>query len=93
MELERDQLQKQLEEDITEPTQLTQQTQLDPRVTELFQNPKILQILKSLVKNPLMIQAVSSFTQRKESEIALAQLQALYTPEELEEMTKNLTKG
>jgi len=53
-------------------------------------NPQIVAIAKTLNDNPLLITPATRWLQQKLAEMANAQLSVLYTPEELDEMRKNV---
>jgi len=53
-------------------------------------NSQIVAIAKTLNDNPLLITPATRWLQQKLAEMAGAQLSVLYTPEELDEMRKNV---
>jgi hypothetical protein len=46
--------------------------------------PQFRQIVAIMTANPLLVSAALTWLQQKQSEIAMAQLKVLYTPEQLE---------
>lgn len=60
--------------------------------TDLFQSPKFQQIVHILLADPILVAPSLNWLLQKQSDIARAKLEALYTPEQLEEMYKNAIK-
>ena len=54
--------------------------------TDLFNSPKFQEIVYLLLKSPILVAPTLNWLQSKHAEIARAQLEALYTPEQLEAM-------
>lgn len=58
--------------------------------TEIFESPKFKQIVFILIANPILVQPTLNFLMLKQAQISKAQLEVLYTPEELETMYTEL---
>jgi len=63
-----------------------EEQQRTPEIT----NPNVLAVARLLVDNPLLVVPTLRWVQTKIAEMAGAQLSVLYTPEELDEMRKNV---
>jgi hypothetical protein len=58
--------------------------------TDLFNSPKFQEIVYLLLQSPILVAPTLNWLRLKQGEIARAQLEALYTPEQLEEMYKEV---
>jgi hypothetical protein len=58
----------------------------------LVNSPKYQQIVALLHETPLLVAPCLRWLQQKRAQLATVQLQALYTPEELEQMVRDLPK-
>jgi len=58
--------------------------------TDLFQSPKFQDIVQLLMQSPILVAPTLNWIRKKQAQIAQAQLQTLYTQEELEEMYKQV---
>lgn len=62
-------------------------------VQEPVLTPSTVAIVKALLETPLLVEPTRRFVMQKRSELAMAQLQVLYTPEELEELKQKMEGG
>ena len=62
----------------------------DTQSTDLFNSPKFKEIVDILLKSPILVAPTLNWLKQKQAQIARAQLESLYTPEELEEMYKKI---
>jgi hypothetical protein len=58
--------------------------------TDLFASPKFREIVDVLLATPILTAPTLTWLRQKQSQMARAQLEALYTKEELTEMYKNI---
>jgi len=58
--------------------------------TDLFNSPKFQELVHVLLQNPILVAPALNFVKLKQAQMARAQLETLYTPEQLEEMYNNL---
>lgn len=61
-----------------------------PQDTDLFSSPKFQELVQILLSDPILVAPTLNFLTAKQAQIAQAKLEALYTPEQLEEMYKDL---
>ena len=61
-----------------------------PQSTDLFASPKFREIVDILLATPILTAPTLSWLKIKQAQMARAQLEALYTKEELEEMYKQV---
>ena len=54
--------------------------------TDLFESPKFREIVGLLLQSPILVAPTLNWIRQKQADIARAQLEALYTPEQLEQM-------
>jgi hypothetical protein len=54
--------------------------------TDLFDSPKFREIVVLLLQSPILVAPTLNWIRQKQADIARAQLEALYTPEQLEQM-------
>lgn len=57
--------------------------------TDLFNSDKFKAIVAILQQQPLLVQPALTWLQAKQAELARVQLEALYTPEQLEQMVSD----
>ena len=62
----------------------------DSQSTELFNSPKFKEVIHILLRSPILVAPVLNWLRQKQAQLARAQLESLYTPEELEEMYKSI---
>ena len=53
---------------------------------DLFRSPKFKEVVGILQQQPLLVQPALNWLRQKQAELARVQLEALYTPEQLEQM-------
>jgi len=62
-----------------------------PGGVNLANSPRFKEILQILHEQPLLVQPVVEWLRQMKAKMAMAQLQVLYTPEQIEEMTQQLS--
>lgn len=62
-----------------------------PGGVNLSNSPKFQEVVRILHEQPLLVQPVLEWLRSMKSRMAMAQLQVLYTPEQIEAMTKQLS--
>lgn len=65
----------------------------NPAVANLLRNPLYLEIIRLLIKYPILVGATCKWLMERESMMAQAQLGVLYTPEELAAMREQRAKS
>jgi len=58
--------------------------------TDLFESPAFKEIIFILIANPILVSPVLNFLRLKQAQMSRAQLEVLYTPEELAELYKKV---
>lgn len=59
---------------------------------EIFESPNFKEIVHILMANPILVQPVLNFLRLKQAQMSRAQLEVLYTPEELEALYAKLAE-
>ena len=78
------------EEDAREDWELWGNVKPGGQDTDLFQSPKFQEIVHILLTDPILVAPSLNWLKQKQSDMARAKLEALYTPEQLEEMYKEV---
>lgn len=60
--------------------------------TDLFNSPKFQELVNLLLQSPILVSPTLNWVRYKQAAIARAQLETLYSQEELEEMYENAAK-
>lgn len=60
--------------------------------TDLFNSPKFQELVHLLLGDPILVSPTLNFLRLKKAQMSQAQLQVLYSPEELEQLYADLEK-